>query len=100
MLSVDHVPLLCLTVLITHLSFGRSSESPSMNAAAASTVKKANEVNTTILVASSKNRLVQGQEILHDAFSKMDRGTVMRGAIVLAGITCLVLLYVGIKTFL
>ena len=100
MLSTGHVSLLFLAVLMSHLNLAHSSESPSMSADTASTVKTVNPVNTTTLAASSKARLAQGQEILRDAFAKMDRGTVMRGAIVLAGITCLVLLYVGIKTFL
>lgn len=49
---------------------------------------------------STKNSLDQGKEMIHDAFSNMDRGTIIRGAIVLAGITGLVVMYVGIKAFL
>lgn len=56
--------------------------------------------NSSIMDTSIKNRIEQGKDIIHDAFANMDRGTVLRGAIVLAGITCLVLLYIGIKTFL
>lgn len=56
--------------------------------------------NSSIMATSIKNRLDQGKDIIHDAFVNMDRGTIIRGTIVLAGITCLVLMYIGIKTFL
>ena len=65
-----------------------------------STVNLTGNGNGSITATSTKNRLDQGKEIIEDAFSNMDRGTVVRGTIVLAGITCLVLMYVGIKTFL
>lgn len=58
------------------------------------TNKSANDTRTD---SSNKNPLDQGKEILHDAFSKMDRGTLIRATIVLGGITCLVLMYIGIK---
>jgi len=56
--------------------------------------------NSSIMATSIKNHIEQGKKIIHDAFVDMDRGTIIRGAIVLAGITCLVLLYIGIKSFL
>ncbi|CAF2652516.1 unnamed protein product [Rotaria sp. Silwood2] len=55
--------------------------------------------NNTRTVVAIKNSLDHGKEILHDAFLKMDRGTFFRATIVLAGITCLILIYIGIKTF-
>jgi len=63
----------------------------------ASTTSKA---EASITVTSTSNSLNQSQEITNDAFSHMDRGTLIRGTIVLAGITGLVLLYVGIKALL
>ena len=56
--------------------------------------------NTSTVATSIKNRLDQGKEIIHNAFAKMDRDTLIRGAIVLAGIICLILMYIGIKAFL
>jgi len=56
--------------------------------------------NVSTMTTLTKNRLDQGKEIIHDAFANMDRGTLIRGTIVLAGITSLILLYIGIKTFL
>ncbi len=56
--------------------------------------------NVSTVGASIKNRLDQGKEIIHDAFANMDRGTLMRATIVLAGITFLVLIYIGAKAFL
>lgn len=51
-------------------------------------------------MTSMTNPLNQGKEIIHDAFAKMDRGTIVRGSIVLAGITCLILMYAGVKALL
>lgn len=56
--------------------------------------------NTSTTATSIKNRLDQGKEIIHNAFANMDRGTLIRGTIVLAGIICLVLMYIGIKALL
>ena len=56
--------------------------------------------NISAMNTSAKNRLDQSKEMVHDVFANMDRGTIIRGAIVLTGITGLVLLYVGIKAFL
>lgn len=54
----------------------------------------------SLVNTSSKNPLVQGKEMINDAFAHMDRGTIIRGIIVLSGITGLILLYVGVKAFL
>ncbi|CAF0874299.1 unnamed protein product [Rotaria sordida] len=62
------------------------------------TITAVNE-NSTKAGLAIKNRLDQGKVILHDAFANMDRGTLLRAVIVLAGITCLILMYIGIKTF-
>ncbi len=56
--------------------------------------------NSSTTATSIKNRLDQGKEIIHNAFANMDRGTLIRGTIVLAGIICLVLMYIGIKALL
>lgn len=56
--------------------------------------------NGTKMIASIKGRFGQGKEIIHNAFANMDRGTLVRGTIVLGSITCLVLMYIGLKTFL
>jgi len=56
--------------------------------------------NSSIMTTSVKNPLYQGKEIIHDVFANMNRGTLIRGTIVLAGITCLVLMYIGIKALL
>jgi hypothetical protein len=56
--------------------------------------------NGSITVTSPKNLLDQGKETARNIFLNMGRGTVVRATIVFAGITCLVLMYIGIKTFL
>jgi len=56
--------------------------------------------NSSTTATSIKNRLDQGKEIIHNAFANMDRGTLIRGTIVLAGIICLILMYIGIKALL
>jgi hypothetical protein len=56
--------------------------------------------NVTLSATSMKNQLDKSKNIIHDAFAKMDRGTLIRGTIVLAGIACLVLMYIVVKAFL
>jgi hypothetical protein len=59
-----------------------------------------NNGNISTMAIYTKNRIDQGKEIIHNAFANMDRGTIIRGTIVFAGIAGLVLMYVGIKAFL
>ena len=48
----------------------------------------------------AENRVKQSQKMIHNAFSQMDRGTVIRGTIVLTGFIILLGLYIGTKRFL
>jgi hypothetical protein len=56
--------------------------------------------NVTALVTTKKTLLIQGQEMIHDSLNKIDRSTLIRGTIVLASVTCLILMYIGIQTFM
>ena len=56
--------------------------------------------NKTLDATSPKTGLLPGSQTLKNAFGEMDRNTVIRAVIVLAGITGLILMYLGIKTFL
>ncbi|CAF1585531.1 unnamed protein product [Adineta ricciae] len=64
------------------------------------TANMTKDESTTTKPTSIKLQIEQGKDMIHDTFAKMDRGTVIRGAIVIGGITALILLYVGLKTFL
>ena len=92
----DDVYLSCTIILLSQLALTQAADTLSNNA----TINMTTNGNLTIVASTVKNRIDQGKEIIHDAFAKMDRGTLIRGVIVLAGITCLVLMYIGIKTFL
>jgi hypothetical protein len=58
-------------------------------------------INMTLneTVTTRKTLFIQGQEMIHERINKMDRGTLLWGTIALAAFTCLILLYIGIKTF-
>lgn len=60
-----------------------------------------NGTGTITSTASTSNLTLDiHRNLVHNAFAKMDRGTVMRGAIVLGGIAGLMLMYAGIKAAL
>ncbi len=54
---------------------------------------------TTILTTTKKTLFIQGQELIHNSFHKMNRNTLVWSTIALATITSLILIYIGIKTF-
>ncbi|CAF4165576.1 unnamed protein product [Rotaria magnacalcarata] len=87
--------------LILHLTLPQAIRTlpNSTTLSSLSSTNTINNGNSTEVVASIKNPLNHGKKIIHAALSKMDRGTLMRGIIVLGGIICLVLMYIGIKTF-
>ena len=58
-------------------------------------------VNTALSMTSPVGRRAdQSPNLMHDTLARIDRGMLIRGTIVVAGITGLILLYVGVKTFL
>ncbi|CAF1020581.1 unnamed protein product [Adineta steineri] len=57
-------------------------------------------LNSTTIPTSIKHRIDQSKNVIHDAFARLDRGTLMRGTIVVVAITCIILMYVGLKSFL
>ncbi|CAF1228656.1 unnamed protein product [Adineta ricciae] len=65
-----------------------------------STSESTKHENITARVDSIKLRIDQSKNIIHNTFSQIDRGTFIRATIVLAGITALILMYVGLKAFL
>jgi uncharacterized membrane protein len=56
--------------------------------------------NVTTIVTTGKTLFVQGQEFLHDPFNKMNRNTLIWSSVALATITCLISIYIAIKTFM
>ena len=102
MMFVDNLYLSFMIVLFFDLTLTQAIEKSPTNATLNSFSTLNSTINGNVTKAASfiQHRVDQGKDILHDAFAKMDRGTIVRGTIVLAGITCLVLMYIGLKTFL
>ncbi len=55
--------------------------------------------NVTTIAATEKTLFVQGQEFIHNRFNKMNRNTLIWSSVTLATITCLISIYIAIKTF-
>jgi hypothetical protein len=102
MMFVHGLYLSLIIILLSCLTLTQAAQiSPNItNIHLTSTVNMTINGNVTTIATSVKNRLDQSKDLIHDAFSKMDGGTLIRGIIVFAGITGLILMYIGIKTFL
>ena len=98
MLFAQVCHLSCLLVFLSHLTASEKTANLSLSTSTPSGMIV--DGNSTLVATSTKNRILPGPESLNNAFAKMDRNTVIRAVIVLAGITGLVLMYVGIKTVL
>ena len=57
------------------------------------------ETSTTAMT-TQKTLLIQGQEMIQDRIHRLDQGTVIRATVIFASLTCLVLVFVAIKTCL
>ncbi|CAF3457412.1 unnamed protein product [Rotaria sp. Silwood1] len=55
--------------------------------------------NVTKIVTTKKSLFIQEQKLINKSFIKMERSTLTWSIIALATITCLIIMYVGIKTF-
>ena len=101
-MSAGDLCLSLIVILFVVLTSTDARKSVRESTSASSLVRDTTSINANLSLVntSSKNRLVQGKEMIHDAFANMDRGTIIRGTIVLTGITGLILLYVGVKAFL
>ncbi|CAF0827148.1 unnamed protein product [Adineta ricciae] len=58
-----------------------------------------NQTVTTVL-SNKKPLLIQGQELIQKQIKQIDRRTLIWSTIALAGLTCLVLMYIIMKTFM
>jgi hypothetical protein len=56
--------------------------------------------NVTTIVITEKTLFIQGQEFVHKHFNKMNRNTLIWSTVTLATITCVISIYIAIKTFL
>jgi len=56
--------------------------------------------NVTTIVTTEKTLFIQGQEFVHKHFNKMNRNTLIWSTVTLATITCVISIYIAIKTFL
>jgi uncharacterized membrane protein len=56
--------------------------------------------NVTTIVTTEKTLFIQGQEFVHKHFNKMNRNTLIWSSVALATITCLISIYIAIKTFM
>ncbi|UJR23827.1 hypothetical protein I4U23_026803 [Adineta vaga] len=58
-----------------------------------------NQTLTTI-VSPKKPLLDKGQELIRNRINQIDRGTLIWSTIALAAFTCLILMYIGVRTFM
>ncbi len=102
MMFTDDLYLSFTFTLFFHLTLTQAlrMEPNSIINAAIPTVNTTINGTVTTVATSIKHRIDQSKDMIHDAFAQMNRGTIIRGTIVLVGITCLVFMYIGIKTFL
>ncbi|CAF0788278.1 unnamed protein product [Adineta steineri] len=56
--------------------------------------------NLTTIVTSKKPLFIQGQELINERINKMDRGTLIWSTAALVAFTCIILMYIGIRTFM
>ena len=88
-----------LFFLVTSTQAGKlSMDSTSTNSL--STNNMTSNGNGSLVASFVQNPVDESKNIIQHAFAKMDRGTLIRATIVLAGIACLVLMYIGVKTLL
>ena len=87
---------LILVILVAFLSLSVTAEPSANQTSSKSPLNQTGTQASTISPRPSTTKL----DAEHNAFAKMDRGTVIRGAIVLSGITGLILMYAGIKAAL
>jgi hypothetical protein len=65
-----------------------------------STINMTLHGNITTILTTKKTLFIQGKELIHESLHKMNRNIVVWSIIALATLTCLILMYVGMKTFL
>ena len=62
-----------------------------------------NHINMTMNTTTTTTRkplYIQGQELIHNSLNKLDRGTLTSGTIVIVTLTCLILIFISVKTFM
>ena len=65
----------------------------------ANSTAQLNQTVTTVL-SSKKPLLIQGQELIQKQINQIDRRTLIWSTIALAGLTCLILMYITVRTFM
>ena len=100
-LYVSWISMMVLHQTATHaLRVLPTETTTNLLATTLSTSENTQYENMTTRVNSIKLRIDQSKNIIHNTFGQIDRGTFIRATIVLAGITALILMYVGLKAFL
>jgi hypothetical protein len=56
--------------------------------------------NVTMSVTTGKTLFIQGQEFIHNRLNKVNRNTLIWSTVAIASITCLISIYIAIKTFM
>jgi len=64
-----------------------------------STINMTLNENITTIVTTKKTLFIQGQEFIHNRLNKMNRNTLIWSSVALVTITCLISIYIAIKTF-
>jgi uncharacterized membrane protein len=56
--------------------------------------------NTKTIVTTEKTLFIHGQEFIHNHLNKMNRNTLIWSTVAFATITCLISIYIAIKTYM
>ncbi|UJR25008.1 hypothetical protein I4U23_006369 [Adineta vaga] len=103
-MHIDSFYLSCILTIFFHQTLTHA-----LRALPAETTTKSLAITTTNMThhesmttkaTSIKLKIDQSKDMIHDTFAQMDRGTIIRGTIVIAGITAVILMYIGLKAFL
>ena len=65
-----------------------------------STVNMTVNRNLTTILTTKKPFFSHGQELINERINKMDRGTLIWSTAALVAFTCIILMYIGIRTFM
>jgi hypothetical protein len=89
-------------ILFFYLSFTEATKMPVNHSMinSTSTINITFHENVTTIVTTNKNLFIQGQEFIHNRLDKINRNTLIWSTVAFATITCLISIYIAIKTFL
>jgi hypothetical protein len=98
----NNLHLLSFSILFFYLAFTEATKMkinhPIINST--SIINTTFHGNVTAMVTTGKTLFIQGQEFIHNRLNKMNRNTLIWSTVAFASITCLISIYIAIKTFM